>query len=432
MHITVKTVVVGSVCGLYSLSLLAMEPAKFGELTFLPVLEFGVAGIYQKNQAFGSKSSFYGYPIDKDGDRVEGYAKYGMGFSFPLVEDKIVLSGKVSAISALTRGNSDGLGYTYDNPTDTDWEDGYLDLTYFNLLGFDSIGVSYGRQNFSVSNGFLISEGHVDQGHEAGYWLGARKAFDNAFIVRVNRGSWHFDGFSLKTKADVDAVQYKERIEINGGNAQYDLASGGHLGFMHLEVTDDQLKTRDGLDVSDVRMINISIPGVEQLKTSAEYVWQENSNIKSHSWYAGATYTFFSAPWAPDLTYRYSAFSKNYDSLLYGYGGDLGTWVQGEIVGNSMLFNTNQRTSMIKFGLHPSEALTAGIAYYDFSFYGKPEGVSHSEFAKETNLFIDWVPNNNVAVGAVMGMGKPGEGAKEYLGSNSTSYLFETYFIYSF
>ncbi|MNF71129.1 hypothetical protein D3C84_530730 [compost metagenome] len=87
---------------------------------------------------------------------------------------------------------------------------------------------------------------------------------------------------------------------------------------------------------------------------------------------------------------------------------------------------------MIKFGLHPSEALTAGIAYYDFSFYGKPEGVSHSEFAKETNLFIDWVPNNNVAVGAVMGMGKPGEGAKEYLGSNSTSYLFETYFIYSF
>ena len=76
MHITVKTVVVGSVCGLYSLSLLAMEPAKFGELTFLPVLEFGVAGIYQKNQAFGSKSSFYGYPIDKDGDRVEGCLLY--------------------------------------------------------------------------------------------------------------------------------------------------------------------------------------------------------------------------------------------------------------------------------------------------------------------------------------------------------------------
>ncbi|WP_460146786.1 hypothetical protein [Pseudomonas sp. S2_A02] len=201
---------------------------------------------------------------------------------------------------------------------------------------------------------------------------------------------------------------------------------------MHFDVTDDELKARDGLDVSDVRMIDIPVPGLEQLKTSAEYVWQENSDTESRSWYAGATYTLSSAPWTPNLTYRYSEFSQNHDSLLYGYGGDLGTWVQGEIVGNSMLFNTNQRTSMVKFGLHPNEALTAGIAYYDFSFYQRPDGISHSDFSKETNLFIDWMPNNNLAIGAVMGVGKPGEGAKEYLGSNATSFLFETYFIYSF
>ena len=432
MRIAVKAVVVASVFGLYSLSLLAMEPTQFSVLTLTPILELGAAGIYQKNQAFGSKTSFYGYPINKDGDRVEGYGKYGASFELPLIEDKFVLSGKVSAISALTRGHSDGLGYTYNNPTDTDWEEGYLDFTYLDLSGFDSVGVSFGRQNFSVSDGFLIAEGHVDQGHEAGYWLGARKAFDNTLIVRLNRGSWHFDGFALKTKADVDAVQYKERMELKGGNVQYNFVSGGHFGFMHFDVADDELKARDGLDVYDVRMINIPVPGFEQLKTSAEYVWQENSDMKSRSWHAGATYTFSSAPWTPDLTYRYSEFSKNYDSLLYGYGGDLGTWVQGEIVGNSMLFNTNQRTSMIKFGMHPNEALTAGIAYYDFPFYQRPDGVSHSDFSKEANLFIDWAPSNKLAIGAVMGVGKPGEGAKEYLGSNETSFLFETYFVYSF
>jgi Alginate export len=425
------TGLLGSTVSLLSISAYALEPIQVGMAYLTPSLEVGAAAFSHKNQAFGGTASSFGFPVDRDAERYEGYAKYGVELSVPLTE-QLTLSGKVSAISSLSRGDTDGLGITRDDPEYTDWEDGYLKLTAKELGWLDQASVSYGRQNFIVGDGFLLADGHPEQGHEGGYWFGTRKAYDNTLVFSADHGAFHFDAFSLRTRADVDVIDFKERVEIKGGNLQYNLESGGQVGYMHMRVTDNASELRDGLKVDDVRVINLPVPGVPDLKLSSEYVWQKNDDARARGWYAGASYTFSQVPWQPKLAYKYSEFSRGYDPLFYGTSGEWGTWVQGEVVGEYMLFNNNQTTSQFKLTLHPVEAVTAGAVLYKFDFKDKPDGVNNKDFAKELDLYVDWAPDAHWIVGGLIGVAKPGRGAEDLFGSRDTSHLFQAYAVYCF
>lgn len=425
-----------SATGVFALSLFAinadaLETVSYGNFSFTPSLEIGAAGLSHKNQAFGGRSSFYGYLVAKDGQRLEAYAKYGADFTVPM-SDAWSLGAGVSAVSALTRGDSDGLGYTPGDPTDTDWESAFVKVSGKSVFGLDAVELSYGRQNFAVGEGFIIAEGHVDQGHEGAYWLGPRKAFDNTALLKLDLGQVHVDAFHLQTRLDVDVADYKEKMELNGLNLQYQTTSGAQLGAMFIKVNDDDYAPRDGMSVQDVRMIGLPVPGLKELKVSAEYVHQKNADIEGRAWYAGATYSFTDLLLAPTLTYRYSEFSRHYDSLLYGYGGDWGTWVQGEIVGEYMLFNLNQKTSTLKLSVQPAASVYAGVILYKIDFDQKPEGIEDSAFATEADIYVDWLPSEHLALGALAGIAKPGEGAKQYFGNDKNSAIFQVYATYKF
>lgn len=429
---TIKaTGLLGSAVSLLSISAHAFEPVAVGSVTVTPSLEVGAAAFSHKNQAFGSEASSFGFSVDRNGERFEGYAKYGVELALPLNE-QFTLSGKVSAISSMTRGDTDGLGATLHDPEYTDWEDGYLKLTAKELGWFDQMSLSYGRQNFIVGDGFLLADGHPEQGHEGAYWYGTRKAYDKAMVLSAEHGAFHFDAFSLRTRADVDLIDYKERVEIKGGNLQYNLESGGQVGYMHMRVTDNASELRDGLEVDDVRMIGLPVPGLPDLKISSEYVWQKNDDARARGWYAGAAYTFSDTTWQPTLAYKYSEFSRGYDPLFYGTSGEWGTWVQGEIVGEYMLFNSNQTTSQLKFTLHPTSTITTGAVLYKFDFKATPEGIDDKSFAKELDLYVDWAPSTHWVVGGLVGVATPGDGAKQLFGSDDTSHLFQAYAVYSF
>jgi len=415
----------------FSLTASALEPVSVGSASLTPSLEVGAAAFSHRNQAFGGTASSFGFPVERNGERFEGYAKYGVELSLPLNE-QFTLSGKVSAISSLTRGDKDALGATLDDPEYTDWEDGYLKLTGKELGWFDQVSVSYGRQNFIVGDGFLLADGHPEQGHEGAYWFGVRKAYDNTMVLSADHGAFHFDAFSLRTRTDIDLIDYKERVEIKGGNLQYNLESGGQVGYMHMRVTDNASELRDGLEVDDVRVIGLPIPGVPDLKLSGEYVWQKNDDARARGWYAGASYTFSQLPWTPGLAYKYSEYSRGYDPLFYGSSGEWGTWVQGEVVGEYMLFNNNQTTSQLKLTLHPVDTVTAGVVLYKFDFKHTPDGINDKDFAKEIDLYVDWAPSPHWVLGGLVGVAKPGKGAEDLFGSRDTSHLFQAYAVYSF
>lgn len=425
------TGLIGAGASVCSLAAFALEPVTIGVASLTPSLEVGTAAFSHRNQAFGGTASSFGFPVKKNGERFEGYAKYGVELSLPL-NQQFTLSGKVSALSSLTRGDKDALGATLEDPEYTDWEDGYLKLTGKELGWLDQASFSYGRQNFIVGDGFLLADGHPEQGHEGGYWFGARKAYDNTMVFSADHGAFHFDAFSLRTRTDVDALDFKERVEIKGGNLQYNLEAGGQIGYMHMRVTDNASEARDGLEVDDVRIIGLPVPGIQDLKVSAEYVWQENDDARARGWYAGASYTFSQVPWTPTLAYKYSEFSRGYDPLFYGTSGEWGTWVQGEIVGEYMLFNNNQTTSQLKLTMHPVETVTTGVVLYKFDFKEKPEGIDNKDFAKEINLYLDWAPSPHWVLGGLVGVAKPGKGAEDLYGSRDTSHLFQAYAVYSF
>jgi len=282
-----------------------------------------------------------------------------------------------------------------------------------------------------ISDGFLIAEGHVDQGREGGYWIAPRLAFDNTLMVRADKGKIHADFFKLTASADVDVTDFRERVEVKGANIQYAIGEG-HVGFMHLNLKDSANATRDGMKVDDVRALKIPVPGIPELKFSTEYVTQSRGDTDGRAWYLGGTYKFEDVPLQPSLSYRYSDFSKHFDSLLYGYGGEWGTWTQGEIVGMYMLFNMNQRTSQYKIAVHPTDSLSTGAIFYQFNFADKPEGVSSSKFAKELDVFADWAVSPHLNMSAVAGVAMPDRGAKDYFGTGSVSHLAEFVAVYSF
>jgi len=414
----------------------ALESFKLGTVKFDPALEVGIGFVDNVQQAFGSKTSSAGLPVDRSGQRWEGYIKPSMAFEIPTSEAG-TFYGKASVVSAMTRGDSDGLGYTRGDPTDTDWDDGYVGWKSgdtLSWLGTDGFSLSVGRQPFMIGSGFLIGEGHIDQGHESNYWLAPRKAFDWTALAQLNVGQFHADVFQLKTRQDIDVVDYTDNVTVNGFNTEWRSPAIGTYGATMFWTRDNTNPTRDGMQVKDVRASLSPLANLPGLTTAGEYVWQENNrqDRSGNAWFMEATYTFKEVPWQPVLTYRYSKFSEKYDSLLYGYSGDYGYWFQGEIVGESMLFNMNERVNMLKLNAYPTAEVRLGAVAYQFSYDKAPDGVSSRDFAKEFDLYLDWMPDTHWTVGTVFGVAKADDGGKQAFGNDRTSYLFEGYATYKF
>lgn len=417
-------------------SAFALESVNVGGVKLEPGLEMGIGYIENTEQAFGAKTSTYGIEVDRSGQRWEAFIKPSLAFEYQ-TEDIGSFFGKTSVVSALTRGDTDGLGYTRDDPTDTDWDDAYVGWKSGDLLpslGTNALTISVGRQPFMVGNGFLIGEGHVDQGHEGAYWLAPRRAFDWTAIAQLDVGQTHTDLFHLKSRQDVDVIDHRENITMNGFNTEWRSPEFGTYGTTMFWTRDNATPSRNGLQVKDVRGSLNPISSLPDLNVAAEYVWQRNSgeDLSAHAWYAEMNYTFSSAPWTPTLTLRHSRFSEKYDSLLYGYSGDYGYWFHGEIVGESMLFNMNQRINMVKLTAYPTSKLRTGVIGYQFSYDKAPEGVSSRDFAKEVDLYFDWMPDEHWTVGAAYGVARPESGAKQFFGSDKTSNLIEGYITYKF
>ncbi len=113
----------------------------------------------------------------------------------------------------------------------------------------------------------------------------------------------------------------------------------------------------------------------------------------------------------------------------------MGTWTQGEITGNYLLFNSNQVNHMVHLAAYPTDTLGIGALYFHFdlaedNYFGVP--VSDKDFADEVNLYVDWTPNEDVLLGAVYGLALPGTAAEEAFGAEDPFHLFQVYAILYF
>lgn len=407
----------------------AFDEVRIGAFSGTLTVDMASAYIYHNNQAFGATTSLLGLPVDKTSSRLEGFVKPSLHWSYG--DSKGRWYGGVSDVSAFTRGGTDGMGLTRDNPESSDLDELYLGWRYEDVLHGQplSFDLSGGRQFYAAGDGFVIGDGHADQGHDASLWLGPRLAFDETVIARFGWGPLSVELFDLHNRTSIDVVGYRESLKYRGQNIQWMSSTGTTVSLLNIRLEDDVSPTRDGLKVHALRMTSGALEPVE---LASEYVWQQNREGKrAHAYYVESRIALGQAGWQPSLTLRHSEFSELYDALSYGYGGQWGKWFQGEIVGEYMLFNANEKVDMLKLAFSPTPAFSFGGMFYRTRFYATPEGADSAHFSDEVNIYADWSPRSSLSLSVLYGIARPRAGAQALLG-DQTSQLVETVVSYRF
>ncbi|CAD5106892.1 alginate export family protein [Zestomonas carbonaria] len=353
----------------------------------------------------------------------EGYIKYGLSFDQGLGGAGTGY-GAFALLSSGSWGDGDAAGFTDGSERTTKIEDAYLGWrsgSLFEALGEDGVDLSFGRQNVMVGDGFLINgdalnfgngiaDGELNRG--GGYYLAARKSFDQTAILRLGgKDGWRGDLMWLKSDNRAQA-----RSELYVGTLEH-VAEAGTVGLTYIDVTDvdeqyaspAQLE-RDGMKTYSLR--GQGNAGVENLFLSGEYAWQDTEHGgNENAWYLEAGWTFADVAWSPSVNYRYSRFSETFDPLFYGFSRGYGTWFQGEVAGNyAGPFNGNARVHHIGVRATPLENLSVGALWFDFDSLDRDLG----DFSgRELNLYAEWGVTENLLVMPVVGLYQPKKSAEE-------------------
>jgi hypothetical protein len=384
-----------------------------------------------------------------DADWYEGYVEPSIRLDYQ-AEDFGRFYGGASAVGALTLGEGDAGGFTAGTETDIDpellyagWSSGTL---FAESLGDDAIDISAGRQNFTIGDGFLIWDGNFDAFGDGTFWLAPRTAFSNSAIARFDTSPVRGDAFFLEGDNDQD------NTELAGINLEYVPEGIGTFGVTYIRVLDQNAALfgpRDDADIFSFRINDLRVPGVEDLSLWGEYVLQNGSGsagkIDADAFYAEANYTFSSIAWMPTIGYRFAYFSGDsdptdgtseaFDPLFYGFSRGWGTWFQGEVTGEYLLFNSNQVNHMISLSASPTDSVGIGAIYYHFdldekNYFGTP--VTDESFADEINVYLDWAITENVSMSAVYGVAFPGKAARQVFGDDEAFQIFETFLTISY
>jgi hypothetical protein len=285
------------------------------------------------------------------------------------------LYGGLGYVGALTRGEGDAGGFTRGTAEDIatehlyfGWRSGQL----FPALGENAIDLSYGRQEFRLGEGFILSDGNLDIGAKGTYFLMPRTAFERAALLRFNLTPVRADLFYLSSDAD------QANTELAGINLEYVEEALGTFGISYFHITDSASPLRNGMHVLSLR--GKGRPLDPHVFLAAEYVLEEHSGaVQAHAWYVEAGYTWVQGPGSPGLHYRFSHYSGDdpisgenesfdplfYDPLFYTYNPERvwGTWTQGEITGAYLLFNSNLNIHMVQLKPYRSERVDWGVIY---------------------------------------------------------------------
>ena len=384
-------------------------------------------------------------PLERRDSYYEGFLKPNLNFTWDLVEGQGTIYGKISGVGVIQGGDGDPLGATSGDDDDLGLEEAHLGWRG------QYVDVKAGKLEFAIGDGFLINDCNFDseftssatgvpqqRASDGSYWVAPYKACDSSVVASFNNGAaWRADAFYIKG----DRNQLFTRI--GGLNVEYLIGEGGangKLGAMVAAIPEADgdvffvtTHGREGMEIFDVRANGVKIPAVPGLTLYGELAFERGENPTTNfdydAWagYGEANYTFENVMWTPLIGYRYGVWSGddnlldneegNFDPLFYyaGYRG-WGTWYQGEIAGEYLLFNSNQQTHMVKLQVHPLESLTVTGLYFNHSLDEKNYfeiPVTQTDFMDEFNLIVEWIPIPSIYVAGIVGYGITGDAYEE-------------------
>ncbi|WP_248796412.1 alginate export family protein [Pseudomonas sp. MWU13-2105] len=406
-------------------------------------LTAGAATLFTRNVNFGSGR------VDirngkRDGTRIdwqEFYVKPGVKLEYAVQPDFSLLAGG-SLVAAKTLGDGDAGGFTRSSDGKVATEELYG--------GFRSgeWSLTAGRQNYLIGTGFIVMDGNLDQKKDGAYWLAPRTAFKDSAILAWEHAAVKAQAFSLRTDADLGDFR------MTGVNLDYNLDDQVTLGAMAMKVSalgpkgSTLPQRRDGMLVYNLRALNAKVPGIANLTLNGEYALERGSgegvDYDANAWYGQADYAFNTLPLTPVIGYRYASFSgddnltdnrqKAWDPLSKGFV-DWSTWLIGDVVGNYLLFNSNENVQQFSLKTHLNETLTLGAIHYQFWLDQKNymgASVSDRRFADESVVFLDWTASKALSTSLSYNWVKPLAAARQVFGDDQKFSALELYFTYRY
>lgn len=278
-------------------------------------------------------------------DWIEAYLHAGV-YGITPISDKTYIYGSLSAMLTASTGQE---LFTDKTRSYFGIEDAYAGIVTGNTTDDGnrwSFNASYGRQRFTLADGFLIANTALNGNDRAALQANARWASDALALMQFRYNETKIEMFQV----DPDELPILDsRTKINGINVEDSSLPGLTIGTSHLRVPqsstgyflpDGTRLSREGLRVTDVRARWQPNPtGLAGPYIAGEYAWQSNSNfdMRATGYFGEFGYAFAKAPWAPTVSYRYSYFSgddagtpdryERWDPLLSGGNGE--QWIQG-------------------------------------------------------------------------------------------------------
>ena len=364
----------------------------------------------------------------------EGFIKYGLSVDQTLGSAGSVY-GTANLVTSGTWGDGDAAGITDGTERTTKFDEafaGWRSGELFPVLGKDGVDLSFGRQIITLGDGFIINDDGLNFGkgpadgklnRGGAYYLAARHAFDETAVVRLGgkdglHGSMMWMKSNNRSQADT---------EMAAGTLEYTAAPGTlGLTYIHGISVDDRYasdfqKQREGMNIYSLR--GTGNAGIENAHFAFEYAWQDKDAGDEKAWYTEAGYTFANLPWSPDLTYRYSRYSKNWDSMFNGFSRGYGTWFQGEVASNySGPFNSNTSVQHVALKVKPVDGVTVGALFFDYKTLHKSDALNLD--GRELDLYAEWAVSEHLIVTPLLGLYKPNKdesnGANQ-VGGNGTN-----------
>jgi hypothetical protein len=380
--------------------------------------DLDLAGFLESDPWFGKSQEFLGADTNH---WLELGFRPKLTFETSLGRGTLVAA--LSGVYTQTWGNdASGLGIGHDRHEAVTLEEANIGWKAKDLFpgGPNEFSITIGNLDYSIGSGIIINDGGGDGGGRGGWYIGMRKAFEEAVLARFKTSRWLIEGFHLNNHPRAGGV----KGEADGANVEYTFAEAV-LGGSYIWVNPN-LPGANPLNVLSGR---VDWGGERNLHVRGEYVQERNAQIDSAGWYGEIVYTAKGARWSPVFSYRYAHFDGNkpgtakdeqFREIAYGFT-DYGTWYQGEIAGNYPLGNANVVSQMVRVKLKPLETLTTSVIYYRFTL-DQPSAlapnVTNDHFGDEIDLTADWQATDKLLLTGVFGALLPGDAAKQWTGGN--------------
>jgi hypothetical protein len=362
----------------------------------------------------------------------ENYVEFGLGGATQIGSSPFYAFGAGTVISVLSTGQDI---FRDDTRATTTIEKLYGGLLYIAPDGGPHVNVSAGRQNFTLNDGWLVSQfgSQWNAGPRPGVYLAPRTAHDFAALGTVKWDQWVWTNFYL------DPNEY-EPIESNtqlvGTNLRYSVSNSiyGDVSLLHVPHSDASYRTpyggllpREGLSTfaGHLRWADASV--VDGLWLESEAARQIHAHFDMDAWAAYGTIGYLARqlPWTPSLSYRYAAFSgdkpgtaayERFDTL---YSGGLSEWLQGISVAKA-LTQSNRETHRVRFNVSPHQSLNLTLDYYhhlamELNNLGANAAIielADRDLAREVQFVARWAVSKNLFVLGVAAYAMPGEALK--------------------